>query len=99
MSQIGVIVVSDSINVSKFIELAKADPKITIGKEEVSQDGTKYIPLNKSWNFMSAWLIVFTGLVYAYIAIEQGLKGNTGMLIAYLGYAFANIGLYMLASK
>jgi hypothetical protein len=48
---------------------------------------------------MSAWLILLTGCVYAYVAIEQGMKGNTGMLIAYLGYAFSNIGLYMLASK
>lgn len=48
---------------------------------------------------MSGWLIAFTGLVYAYVAIEQGYKGNTGMLITYLGYAFANIGLYLLASK
>lgn len=48
MSQVGVIVVSDSINVPKFIELAKTDSKITIGKEEVSEDGTKYTPLNKS---------------------------------------------------
>lgn len=48
---------------------------------------------------MSAWLIALTGLVYAYVAIEQGYKGNTGMLIAYIGYAFANIGLYILASK
>lgn len=48
---------------------------------------------------MSAWLIAFTGCVYAYVAIEQGYKGNIGMLIAYTGYSFANIGLYMLASK
>lgn len=48
---------------------------------------------------MSAWLILFTGLVYAYVSIEQGIKGNTGMTIAYAGYAFSNIGLYMLASK
>jgi hypothetical protein len=48
MAQIGAIVISDNINVQKFIELAKADPKITIGKEEVSSDGTRYIPLNKS---------------------------------------------------
>jgi len=48
---------------------------------------------------MSAWLILLTGCVYAYVAIEQGMKGNTGMLIAYIGYAFSNIGLYMLASK
>lgn len=48
---------------------------------------------------MSAWLIAFTGLVYLYVALEQGFKGNTGMMIAYTGYAFANVGLYMLASK
>lgn len=48
---------------------------------------------------MSGWLILLTGLIYLYVAIEQGVKGNIGMLIAYLGYAFANVGLYMLASK
>ena len=48
---------------------------------------------------MSAWLIAFTGLVYLYVAIEQGLKGNIGILIEYIGYAFSNVGLYMLASK
>ena len=48
---------------------------------------------------MSSNLILITGVIYAYVAIEQGIKGNTGMLIAYIGYAFANIGLYMLASK
>lgn len=48
---------------------------------------------------MSAWLILLCGAIYAYVAIEQGMKGNTGMLIAYSGYAFSNIGLYMLATK
>lgn len=48
---------------------------------------------------MGASFILITGCIYAYVAIEQGLKGNTGMLIAYIGYAFSNIGLYMLASK
>lgn len=48
---------------------------------------------------MSAWLIAFTGIIYAYVAIEQGMKGNVGMFIAYIGYAFSNIGLFMLASK
>ena len=48
MSQIGAIIVSDTINVAKFIELAKNDPKITFGKEEISSDGVRYIPLNKS---------------------------------------------------
>ena len=48
---------------------------------------------------MSAWLIAFTGIIYAYVSIEQLYKCNIGMFIAYLGYAFSNIGLYLLASK
>lgn len=48
---------------------------------------------------MSAWLILVTGAIYAYIAAEQGFKGNTGMLIIYGGYAFSNIGLYLMATK
>jgi len=47
---------------------------------------------------MSGWLIALTGLIYLYVAIEQLTKGNTAMFIAYVGYAFANIGLYMMAS-
>ncbi|MEY3203936.1 MAG: hypothetical protein RLZZ21_267 [Planctomycetota bacterium] len=46
---------------------------------------------------MSGWLIATTGLIYAYVALEQGLRGNHGLAIAYSGYAFANIGLYLLA--
>lgn len=48
---------------------------------------------------MSGWLIALVGLIYLYIAIEQAIKGNLGMFICYLGYAFANVGLYMLATK
>jgi len=48
---------------------------------------------------MSGWLIAFTGLIYAYVSIEQFFKGNSGLGIAYAGYAFANCGLYMLATK
>lgn len=47
---------------------------------------------------MSGWLIAVTGVIYAYVAIEQGAKGNLGMCLAYAGYAFANIGLWKLAS-
>jgi hypothetical protein len=46
---------------------------------------------------MSSWLIAITGLIYAYVAIEQSMKGNIGLAIAYSGYAFANIGLCLLA--
>ena len=49
---------------------------------------------------MSAWLIAVTGLIYLYVGLEQWLKfSNVPMLLTYIGYAFANIGLYMLASK
>jgi len=46
---------------------------------------------------MSAWLIAFTGVIYLYVALEQAYKGNIGMFYAYCGYAFSNIGLYILA--
>jgi hypothetical protein len=48
---------------------------------------------------MSSWLIIVTGLIYAYIGIEQAFKGNMAMAVVYSGYAFSNIGLYLLASK
>jgi len=48
---------------------------------------------------MSGWLIALTGVIYSWVAFEQFMKGNTGLGIAYTGYAFANIGLYLLASK
>jgi hypothetical protein len=48
---------------------------------------------------MSGWLIILTGVIYAYISADQCYKGNIGMGMAYAGYAFANGGLYMLASK
>ena len=48
---------------------------------------------------MSGWLIVLTGLIYLYVSLEQIYKGNAGMGIDYFGYAFSNIGLYLLASK
>jgi len=46
---------------------------------------------------MSAPLIILTGLIYAYVAIEQATKGNVNMSIVYSGYAFSNIGLFFLA--
>lgn len=48
---------------------------------------------------MSSNLILLVGLIYLYVAIEQGIKGNIGMLIAFAGYAFSNVGLYLLSSK
>jgi hypothetical protein len=46
---------------------------------------------------MSAWLIILTGAIYAYIAGEQLLKGNASMAVVYAGYAFSNVGLYLMA--
>jgi hypothetical protein len=48
---------------------------------------------------MSSNLIIVTGLIYLWIAIEQMTKGNIGMCITYFGYSFANLGLYMLEKR
>lgn len=48
---------------------------------------------------MSAWLIATIGVVYAIIAIDLLLKGNTGLGMAFVGYAIGNIGLTMEAMK
>ena len=48
---------------------------------------------------MSSWLIIVTGLIYAYISAEQAYKGNIGMAICYAGYSFGNVGLYIMATK
>jgi hypothetical protein len=46
---------------------------------------------------VSAWLIIATGLAYAYVAIEQFFKGNPHITVVYAGYAFSNVGLYLMA--
>ncbi len=43
------------------------------------------------------WLIIVVGLVYAAIGVEQFFKGSIANTIVYFGYAFSNIGLFMLA--
>lgn len=48
---------------------------------------------------MSAWLIVLVGVIYVYICLEQAFKGNLGVACMYAGYAFANYGAYMIATK
>jgi hypothetical protein len=48
---------------------------------------------------MSAWLIAMVGVVYAVVAIDLIVKGNTGLGIAFIGYALGNVGLYMEAAK
>ena len=46
---------------------------------------------------MSGPLIIITGLIYAYIAAEQLYRGNPSMAVVYAGYAFSNVGLYLMA--
>jgi hypothetical protein len=48
---------------------------------------------------MSSWLIVLVGGIYVWIAGEQLFKGNIGLAITYFGYAFGNVGLYMISIK
>lgn len=44
---------------------------------------------------MSGALIIITGLIYVGVAVDLALRGNWPLSIAYSGYAFANIGLYL----
>lgn len=48
---------------------------------------------------MAGWLIALTGLIYAYVAADLAWSGKPGLAIAYAGYAFANIGLYLTAKS
>ena len=48
---------------------------------------------------MSSWLIIVTGLIYFYIAVEQLFKGDSGLACMYAGYCFANYGAYLIATK
>lgn len=44
---------------------------------------------------MSGPLILLVMVIYGYVAVEQFCRGNIGMGIAWTGYSFANIGLYL----
>jgi hypothetical protein len=46
---------------------------------------------------MGPWVIAGVGLLYAMVAVEQFFKGSTPNAIIFAGYAFSNIGLFMLA--
>jgi hypothetical protein len=48
---------------------------------------------------VSGYLIAITGMIYAWVAFDQARHGNAGLAVAYAGYAFSNIGLYLLASR
>lgn len=47
---------------------------------------------------MSRPLIIFVGLIYLVIAVDQLRKNNPGMAIVYAGYAFANVGMCIIAT-
>lgn len=44
---------------------------------------------------MSVPLIAICGLIYLGVAIDQYVKGNTGMAITFGAYAVANLGLIL----
>ena len=46
---------------------------------------------------MAPWLIALTGIIYVYVAGDLMYHGRYALGVAYLGYAFANIGLYFAA--
>lgn len=46
---------------------------------------------------MAAWLIAVIGVVYLVVGVSLLLEGKQGLGIAFLGYAFSNVGLYLAA--
>jgi hypothetical protein len=42
---------------------------------------------------MSLWLIIVVTAIYLFTAVDQLIKGNTGVGIMFFGYAFANVGV------
>ena len=45
----------------------------------------------------SKYLIILVAVLYLIVAVEQLYKGSIPNAIIWSGYAFSNIGLYMLA--
>ena len=46
---------------------------------------------------MSGPLILFVGAIYLYIAVGLIFDGKTGLALAFLGYSFSNVGLWLAA--
>lgn len=46
---------------------------------------------------MSSTTILLVGVVYLYVGADKLYRGDTGLGIAFLGYAFSNVGLYLAA--
>lgn len=47
---------------------------------------------------MAAWLIAAIGVVYLVVAVDLLRRGDTGLSVAFFGYALGNVGLYMKAN-
>lgn len=45
---------------------------------------------------MGPWLVAGVGIVYAIAAAEQLFKGHVPNAIIFAGYAFSNVGLYLI---
>lgn len=48
---------------------------------------------------MASWLIACIGVVYLVVSIDLLMKGQTGLGIAFVGYALGNVGLTLEAMK
>lgn len=48
---------------------------------------------------MASHLIAITGLIYAWVCADLAMRGRYDLATAYLGYAFANVGLYLVAKN
>ena len=48
---------------------------------------------------MAGWLIALTGVIYAVVSADLAWHGKTGLAIAYAGYAFSSIGIYLTATR
>ena len=46
---------------------------------------------------MAPWLIALTGIIYVYVDGDLMYNGRYALATAYMGYAFANIGLFFAA--
>ena len=44
---------------------------------------------------MSTWLVLLVTFIYAYVSIEQYIKGDLSLAVVYFGYTVANFGLIM----
>lgn len=48
---------------------------------------------------LSPILIAITGVIYLWVAADLAYHHKLGLALAYLGYAFANVGLYLAAKS